>query len=102
MTELPGDGPPDRGPDRDRVLRTFVGPDGRIDTLPAKASQRLVVLDHVAQSFEIGQRYPERNVDAALRGFHDDYPALRRYLVEAGFLERANGVYWRSGGTVDV
>lgn len=49
-----------------------------------------------------GKRYPERNVDAALRGFHDDYPALRRYLVEAGFLERANGVYWRSGGTVDV
>jgi hypothetical protein len=25
---------------------------------------------------------------------------LRRYLVDEGFLQRADGIYWRSGGTV--
>lgn len=84
------------------MLRTFVGRDGRIANLPAKAGKRLIVLDHVAQSFSKGCRYPERDVDAMPRTFHDDYPALRRYLVEAGLLERENGIYWRSGGTVDV
>ena len=32
----------------------------------------------------------------------DDHGALRRYLVDEGFLSRQAGVYWRSGGTVDV
>lgn len=94
--------PEDAHAARHRVLRTFLRPDGGISTMPAKASKRLVVLDHVAQSFAVGHRYPEAEVDAILRTFHADYPALRRYLVDAGLLERQSGVYWRSGGTVDV
>ena len=35
-----------------------------------------------------------------LRPFHPDVAALRRYLVEEGFLDRGDGLYWRSGGTV--
>jgi hypothetical protein len=33
---------------------------------------------------------------------HDDYAALRRYLVDEGFLSRDHGEYWRSGGTVEL
>lgn len=33
---------------------------------------------------------------------HDDFAALRRYLVDEGFLARRDGYYWRSGGTVHV
>lgn len=93
---------PSRDEQGDRVLRRFLGPDGRIISMPAKASKRVAILDHVAQAFAIGERFPEAEVDAVLRGFHDDYPALRRYLVEGGFLERENNVYWRAGGTVDL
>ena len=52
--------------------------------------------------FEIGVRYPERDVNAMLRAFHDDVATLRRYLVDEHFLSRDAGVYWRSGGSVDV
>jgi hypothetical protein len=34
--------------------------------------------------------------------WHPDVAALRRYLVDGGLLTRAGGVYWRSGGYVDV
>ena len=37
-----------------------------------------------------------------LRAFHPDTAALRRYLVDEGFLTREHNVYWRTGGTVDV
>lgn len=84
------------------MLRTFLGPDGRITSLPAKHSKRLVLLDHVARAFEVGVRYPERDVDAILRAFHDDHAALRRYLVDEGFLTRDHGIYWRSGGSVEL
>ena len=30
------------------------------------------------------------------------YAALRRYLVDEGFLERRDGFYWRVGGTFDI
>ncbi len=84
-----------------RLLATFVK-DGRIVTMPTRRAKRLVVLDHVAQSFEPGRTYPETEVNEVLREFHDDVAALRRYLVDEGFLTRESNVYWRTGGTVPV
>jgi hypothetical protein len=85
----------------EELLDRFVR-DGRLVLMPTKRSKRLVVLDHVAQSFEPGRTYLEREVDRVLRGFHDDHAALRRYLVDEQFLTRDGNVYWRSGGTVAV
>ena len=86
----------------DRVLRNFMTADGRLHTIPSRHAKLLVVLDHIAQSFEPGRTYPEAAVNDVLSAFHPDYAALRRYLVENQFLTRQDGVYWRSGGTFDV
>lgn len=85
----------------EQVLARFVQ-QGRLVTMPTKRSKRLVVLDHIAQSFELGVTYPEAEVNEVLGRFHDDYAALRRYLVDEQFLSRDGGVYWRSGGSVTV
>jgi len=87
---------------RDAVLGAFLCEDGRLRSIPVTHAQRLVVLDLVAQAFEPGERYQETEVDHRLRGFHDNVTALRRCLVEEGFLDRDSGVYWRIGGTVDA
>jgi hypothetical protein len=87
--------------DRDSVLRAFVQPDGSLCVIPTKIRKRLVVLNEMAQQFEIGETYDETAVNDTLRTWHDDVAALRRYLVEEGFLERRDGVYWRAGGTVE-
>lgn len=86
----------------DRVLANFLGEDGRLHTIPSKQAKLQVVLDHLAQQFEPGRKYPEAEVNDVLAGFHPDVAALRRYLVEGQFLTRDSGVYWRSGGTFDV
>jgi hypothetical protein len=83
------------------VLRTFLR-GGRLTQIPTQHSKRLVVLDHICRVFDIGVRYPEREVNAYLRAFHPDTAALRRYLVDEGFLTREHNVYWRTGGSVDV
>ncbi len=82
-----------------RVLRAFVR-DGRLVDIPAALGKRRVVLDHLAQEFEPGRRYPERMVNLILGRWHADTAALRRYLVDEGFLDRHAGEYWRIGGTV--
>ncbi len=76
--------------------------DGRLTSIPAHRAKRLVVLDHLVRVFEPGVRYPEREVNALLAVWHPDTAALRRYLVDEGLLSRDAGVYWRSGGTVEV
>jgi hypothetical protein len=84
------------------VVATFSRPDGSLHRIPSKRAKRLLVLDHVAQVFEPGNTYPEPEVNEALADFHPDYAALRRYLVDEGFLARDNAVYWRTGGTFEV
>ncbi|MGN9906411.1 DUF2087 domain-containing protein [Phytohabitans sp. LJ34] len=93
----------DLDPDRAKaaVLRVFVR-DGRIARMPAARGKRRIILEHVAASFEPGVRYPEREVDAILRAWHDDHASLRRYLIDEGLMSREDGIYWRSGGYVEV
>lgn len=87
---------------RDTILRAFIGADGRLSSIPTKLTKRLVILDHIAQSFEPGVRYTEAEVNDVMHRFHADHAALRRYLIENEFLERADGEYWRAGGTTDI
>lgn len=86
----------------DVVIRRYFDDDGRLKQLPAKQSRQLAVFDLLAQRFEPGVRYSEIEVDRELMAVYDDYVSLRRGLVDFGLLDRANGQYWRSGGTVAV
>lgn len=83
------------------VLHAFLV-DGRLTAIPVSGRKRTVVLEYLVAAFEPGRRYPEPAVNAILASFHADTAALRRYLVDEGLLSRDNGVYWRSGGWVDV
>jgi hypothetical protein len=85
--------------DEARILRRYVR-GGRLTQIPAQRARRRVVLDRLAQEFDVGSRYSERQVNAILRRFHEDVASLRRFLVDEGFLDRAAGEYWRSGGSV--
>jgi hypothetical protein len=89
----------DEPAERRRVLAAFVR-DGRITSMPAARAKRSVVLDWLAQAFEPGVRYTEREVNDILATRHPDTAAWRRHLVDDGLLDRAAGEYWRSGGTV--
>jgi biotin operon repressor len=86
--------------DEEVVLRTFFR-DGRLTEVPAKESKRLIVLERIAIEFEPGTRYSEREVNAIVGRFFNDFASIRRYLVDDGFLAREHGEYWRTGGRVD-
>jgi hypothetical protein len=86
--------------DRSEIHGSLV--DGRLVRMPTKRTKRLDLLDHLAQRFEPGRRYTEREVNASLAQVSEDTATLRRYLVDERFLDREDGEYWRSGGTVDL
>ena len=78
----------------DKVLRTFII-DGRLVQIPAKHKKRLVILEWLAEKFEPGARYPEREVNEIIKPCHPDTASLRRHLVDCRFMQREQGVYWR-------
>ena len=83
----------------ERVVRTYLH-GGRLTAMPRSGRKRQILLEQLAQRFEPGRRYREEQVNAVLGEVWDDVAALRRYLVEEGFLDRDGGVYWRTGGSV--
>ena len=87
--------------DEEAVLRSFFR-NGRLTEIPVKASKRRIVLERIALEFEPGLRYDEREVNAIVARFFTDHASIRRYLVDEGFLTRDAGIYWRTGGRVDV
>jgi hypothetical protein len=82
-----------------RVLRNFVR-DGRLVQIPTSHAKRMVVLDWLVQCFEPGRRYTEAAVNLIVGQRHPDTAALRRYMVDNDFLDRADGMYWRCGGSI--
>jgi DNA-binding transcriptional ArsR family regulator len=81
-----------------KVMAAFVK-DGRLESIPMSHAKRLVILDWLAQEFEPGRRYSEKMVNLIIGRRHADTAALRRYLVDAEFLAREGGEYWRIGGS---
>jgi hypothetical protein len=81
---------------KDMRLRAYVR-DGEIAVMPAKQARRRLLLIEVARGFEPGVRYSETAVSSFLAALYPDYAALRRCLVDEGFLSRQDGEYWRTG-----
>jgi ArsR family transcriptional regulator, arsenate/arsenite/antimonite-responsive transcriptional repressor len=92
QTDLPGNVEEDAY--RKKVLDTFMR-HGRLVKFPAQLKKRQVILEKIAESFEPGQLYPEREVNIILLDFHDDVATLRRGLIEAGLLTRDDAIYQR-------
>jgi DNA-binding transcriptional ArsR family regulator len=68
----------------------------RLAAIPAQLGKRLVVLRWLVEAaFDDGVEYAEKEVNARLALRHPDVAALRRYLVDEGFMARAAGVYRR-------
>lgn len=61
-----------------------------------KEKNKVVILTEIAEQFEPGKSYEEKEVNQILKPIYDDYITIRRYLIMYGFMERANdgSRYW--------
>ncbi|MEU3688040.1 DUF2087 domain-containing protein [Streptomyces narbonensis] len=72
-----------------RPVADLFSADGRLKAIPRKPARREALLAHLAETlFEADREYREPEVNEALRTVHEDFSALRRYLVIGGFLGR--------------
>ena len=80
---------------RANVKRCFFK-EGKLKCIPAQLKKKKVVYALLAEAFEPGRAYEEREVNEALAAIHPDFCTLRRGLVDEGLLTREGGVYRRA------
>ncbi len=86
----------DASPEDAKVLRSFLV-DGRLESIPVQQRKRQVVLRFLLERvFAEDRVYPEKEVNQRLALFHPDVAALRRYLVDDGYVTREAGLYRRA------
>lgn len=87
--------PPDEGAWERKVLGNFL--DGeRLIKIPDTRKKRDVILHWLAERFEPGRAYPEREVNEVIGRHHPDFATLRRELIGLGLMRREAGIYHRT------
>jgi hypothetical protein len=81
--------------EEERILRIWVK-DGRIVDIPAQEKKKQILIRWLAGQVDLERRWTEREFNEWLSKFNEDYATLRRYLVDAGYMARENGIYWRT------
>jgi hypothetical protein len=80
----------------EKVVRAFCR-DGRLVSIPAKPSRRELLLAVILERcFPEDRDYEEKEVNMRLALLHPDVAALRRYLVDGGWMTRDAGIYRRA------
>jgi DNA-binding transcriptional ArsR family regulator len=86
-----------------KVLNNFVNGE-RLLEIPVSRKKRLVILKWLANFFEPGISYSEREVNTILKLHHNDCATLRREMIGYRILARDKGIYsrraeseWRTG-----
>jgi len=87
---------PRRLTEREKVVRAFMR-DGRLVAIPAKPSKRDLLLPVILdRCFPEARAFEETEVNQRLAQLHPDVAALRRYLVDGGWMTREGGIYRRT------
>ena len=73
------------------ILRNFLNAEGKLTAFPAKRKMKIYCLFYLAEKFEAGKDYTERQVNDLLLSWHTfaDPATLRRELYEYHFLDRS-------------
>lgn len=68
----------------------------KLKEFPAREKKKIVILGEIIKLFKKDKEYLEKEVNEILKGVYDDFPLIRRYLIEYGFMDRKKdcSLYW--------
>jgi len=79
----------------ERIIDRFMKK-GRFEALPAQYKKRKYILEYILRQFELNRLYTEKEVNAIVSHYHDDYCRVRREFVDEKMMNRKNGQYRRN------
>lgn len=79
---------------RQKVITSFFEY-GKLKSIPSQRKKERICLEEIAKAFEIGKAYDEKEVNAKIEEFFDDYCTIRRDMISEGIMERTGTTYIR-------
>ena len=76
----------------EKVLKSYINGD-RIVELPASRKKRQVILRWLVDKFEPEKTYSEKEVNAIIAQYYNDYATVRREFIGYQLMKRDNGIY---------
>lgn len=66
---------------------------GKLTRIPVQQKKREIVLQKIADDFDSGRDYTEKEVNAVIAKYHEDYCTIRREMIAFGIMERDGSIY---------
>ncbi|MBO4879393.1 MAG: metalloregulator ArsR/SmtB family transcription factor [Clostridia bacterium] len=79
---------------RRKVIKAFFEY-GRLISIPVQRKKKLICYEQIAENFEFGRVYEEKEVNEIISPIHEDYCTIRRDMIGEGILSRDGGKYIR-------
>ena len=68
---------------------------GRLRSIPVQRKKKLICYQLIAERFEIGRVYEEKEVNEIILPIHEDYCTIRRDMISEGIFRRDGSRYVR-------
>ncbi|MEK8128043.1 metalloregulator ArsR/SmtB family transcription factor [Paenibacillus filicis] len=78
---------------RQAVIKNFFTAEGKLKSIPAQLKKKLIVLEHLVAKLEKGRTYSEKEINAFIRGYHEDFATIRREFIMHHFMFREDEQY---------
>lgn len=76
--------------ERQKTLAVYLDEHGALKQFPAKEKKKIMILAEIIKNFKRNTEYTENEVNRILkRIYEEDYPSIRRALIEYGFMDRS-------------
>ena len=79
---------------REKVIKAFFEY-GRLRSVPVQRRKKLICYQVIAEKFEIGRVYSEKEVNEIISPIWEDYCTVRRDMIGEGIFSREGGKYVR-------
>lgn len=79
---------------RNKVIATFFEY-GKLKAIPSQRKKERICLEEIAKSFEIDKAYNEKDVNAIIEKYFDDYCTIRRDMISEKIMDRQGTTYIR-------
>ncbi|MNB72357.1 Transcriptional repressor SdpR [compost metagenome] len=78
---------------QESVIRNFFSKEGKLRQIPAQYKKKLIALQHMAEQLRQGVTYSEKEINAFIKEYHEDFATIRREFIMHQFMYRENDVY---------
>ena len=79
---------------RQKVLKSFFEY-GKLRSIPVQRKKKLICYERIAELFEPGREYAEKEVNDIISPIHEDYCTIRRDMISEGIFRRTGDRYVR-------